>query len=249
MRDFLNAFLAERMKLKRTLALWLVLLTPLLVAGIQLMILANMDKLPWEGVSGWVWLQRSVGPIWSLFVFPMLIAVVTALHGAVEHTSGGWRRIFALPTSRPAICLAKLGWAHVLLLLTNLWLVLLLVGVGLLWHQLKPSFGFAGIIPSGSFLLMAVKFYLAAGFVISFQYWLANRSASFALALGIGIGGTFVGMVQATGWYQKLFPWKYMINTQAAIEGVPELALALGISGGIVLGALSVWDLARRDIT
>jgi hypothetical protein len=248
MMEFLRAFNVERLKLKRTLALWLVIVAPTLAASVQLMVFANMKAVPWEGVSAWTWLLKSAGPIWALFVFPMLIAVVTALLGGLEHNNGGWKRLFALPVSRASICLAKLAWAHLLLALSNIGLASLLLGVGWMGNLIKPEFGFAGPAPIGDYFTTFLSFYLAGGFVISFHHWLANRSASFTLAMGIGIGATFIGMVQAKGWYQKLFPWKYMINTQASVEGLPELALTLGIIGGTLFAIFAVWDIARREV-
>lgn len=248
MGDILRAFAVECLKLRRTLAIWLVLITPVLVASVQFMVFANMKAVPWEGVSGWTWLLRSSGPIWALFVFPMLIAVVTALLGALEHNSGGWKRLFALPVSRSSIGLAKLAWAHLLLALANVGLACLLLCVGWIGYLIKPEFGFAGAAPIGEYFTTYLGCYLAGGFVISFHHWLANRSSSFTLAMGVGIGATFIGMVQAKGWYQKLFPWKYMINTQANIEGVPELALTLGIVGGALVAIFAVWDISRREV-
>lgn len=246
--DTLRAFTVERIKLRRTLALWLVILTPGLASCVQLMIFMNMDAVPWERVSAWAWLERSAGPIWALFAFPMLVAIVTALLGALEHNSSGWKRLYALPASRSAICLAKLIWAHLLLLLANLGLATGLILVGLLGTVVHPQFGFDTSPPITDFYLTALKFYLAAGFVISLHYWIANRFSSFSLAMGIGIGGTFIGMVQAKGWYQKLFPWKYIINTTSGMDGVPELALMLGIVGGIIFAVAATWDLSRREI-
>jgi len=247
-RDFIAALAVERLKLKRTLALWLVILTPLLASCVQLMIYMNMDGVPWEGVSAWTWLMRSGAPIWALFAFPMLIAVVTALLGQLEHNNGGYKRLFSLPTALPAVCLAKLIWAHLLLLMANIGLAVGLLLVGLLGRIIHAEFGFDAPVPVSDFITMTIKFYLAAGLVISFHYWLANRFSSFTLAMGIGIGGTFIGMVQATGWYQKLFPWKLIINTTSRMDGVPELALTIGIAGGIVAALLATWDLSRREI-
>lgn len=246
--DLLKALAVERIKIKRTLALWLVILTPILACLIQLMIFMNMDSVPWKGVSAWTWMMRSVTPVWALFAFPMLVAVVTALFGALEHNNGGWKRLYALPTSRYAISLSKLLWAHILLLSSNLGLALGLALVGLLGRLIHPQFGFDAPLPMFDMLRMVFQFYLAAGVIISFHYWLANRSSSFTLAMGIGIGGTFIGMVQARGWYQKLFPWKYMVNTTSHLDGLREMALLLGILGGIAVAILATWDLGRREI-
>ena len=97
-------------------------------------------------------------------------------------------------------------------------------------------------------LLSPLDLSIAAALILAILFFVAVRFSNIAVTIGVGIFGTFIGMVNATGWFQKTFPWKLPSNTQAAIDNVPEIALALGGGGGLLVAVVVVLWLARRDV-
>ncbi len=249
MIDIARAVYAETLKLKRTLALWMALGAPLFVCAMFLAAGLKMKELPGAyNKDGWAWLISNTSIFWSVMVLPMTIALIAGLVTSYEHNSLGWKHLFALPVRRYAIISTKFIAHHALLIASTATIVLGIWGAGSLIHLFRPEFGFSFRPPFGEIAEMFLKYYLASWLVLAVLQWLAIYKPNFTLTLGVGIAGTFAGMVSATGWFQKLWPWKLIANTQAAIPGVPELALLLGLGGGLVCTVIAVIHLSRREV-
>ncbi|MDH3889701.1 MAG: ABC transporter permease [candidate division Zixibacteria bacterium] len=248
MHDFTRALSAELLKARRTAALWVAILAPLLVVGIQTIVMSQIDQPTWGADNAWVWLQRSTGAMWALFVFPMLIALITTLTNAHEHNSRGWKQLFALPVNRQAVYLAKLALSCGLLLIATMVLWGSYLTAGWVMSVIKPDFGLGAPAPMAQTLLTFVQIFSAAGLLISLHHWISARYASFAIAIGVGVAGTFIGMVQAKGLFQKLFPWKLPMNIQSNDPDMIPIALLVGILGGLALAVIGSISYCRRDV-
>lgn len=248
MTILLRAVMMEFKKIKRTIILWAVLAAPLLVGGVQFLILLNRDEIVTNIEDPWLFLDHAMSNVWALMIYPLLIALITSLLSSYEHDNQKWKILFSLPVNRHNIYIAKFITANILLLSANLILSGLYLANGYLMIILKPEFGFANITIADQYIWKCLKFYLASMLIISFHHWLAVRFKSFAVVMGVGVAGTFMGMVQATVLIQKYFPWKYPINVQVTNPGFQETALILGIAGGIILLILGSIHITRRDV-
>ncbi len=150
--------------------------------------------------------------------------------------------------SRHAIYAAKLAVSCGLLLVSTIILWGSYLTAGWIMNIIKPDFGLGTPAPVLQALLTFVQIYLAAGLLISLHHWISARYASFAIAIGIGVAGTFVGMVQAKGLFQKLFPWKLPMNIQSHNPDLVPIALLAGILGGLVLAIIGSIRYCRRDV-
>ena len=243
----LRALSAETLKLKRTLALRMVIVAPALLAALALF--TQSARLSRAGTkAGPLWenhVQQSLA-IWAIFVLPLLVTLEAALACGLEHADRHWKHLFALPVPRPALYAAKLLTVHGLTLASTLVACALvaLSGWGLtLWY---PAVAHAGPPPLASIAGRALLCWLAAGLITSAHVWIAIRWASFTVAAGAGVAGTFFALFAASAKAARYYPWLLPVNVVASPDRLPA-ALALGIGGGLLLAILGGVDFTRRE--
>ncbi len=241
MTDFLRACSSELLKLRRTLALRLAVLMPLLLVLLQFSYVLRVRHL-----RGSLWqnlIQGTMG--WSILMLPLTAALLTALLAGIEHRENNWKLLFALPVSRSAMYAAKLVIAQALLAISHLTLWAGLLAAGLLLHALFPALKY-GPAPWLELLGKLALMHLAACALISIHLWTSVRARSFTVPLGLGIGAVMVSVAGARDWAMTLYPWMLPANTTSP-DRLPA-ALALGIFGGLALSILGAWDTTRRDV-
>jgi hypothetical protein len=137
---------AEILKLKRTLAFWMIFVAPLLVATLQFFVVWNQKRFSAD-FNLWEMAPKGMLSVWAIFMLPLLITLETALINGVEHGEKQWKQIFALPIPRHAVYTAKLLIAQALAAASTLILSALTVAVGLALIRLRPEAPHAGAIP------------------------------------------------------------------------------------------------------
>lgn len=244
-----RALVAESLKLKRTLALWMVLVAPVIVALLQFVnYLQRGEFLLSPETNPWIRLTQSVHVLWSMLMLPLFIALETALLAGLEHAEDHWRQLFALPVPRWAIYTGKLIAALALVGLSSLilWGAIQLAGIAL--RMAKPGLGFSLPIPSVHILTTTLLTYLAAWLVVAIHVWISIRSHSFALAVGVGIAATFIGLIVSSTEAGRVYPWSLPVDVMFGQGERLPFALVLGVGGGLVLAVIGGWDIARRDV-
>ena len=241
-----RALYAEKLKLKRTLAIRMVFVAPLLVAALNFFILWERRNVGpefkmWDIVS-----EVSLGA-WAVFLMPLLITLETALINGIDHGEKNWKHIFALPIPRHAVYAAKLLVAQMLIAASTLFLMVLAVLTGLIMMRLRPDMANSGAPPYGRMLTQAAMVWLAAGLIIAIHTWISIRWAGFTLSLGAGIAGVFFALFAAGARVGKFYPWLLPVNVLSS-ERV-SMALWLGAAGGVVAAVIGCLDLVRRDVT
>ena len=248
MKDYCRATIVEFLKLKRTLVLLVVFAVPVMDGLIQFLALYTRDFTPAEVVNQWHFSAQTMAIYWSNMLYPLEIAIITAMVNGYEHSNNNWKILFSLPVNRFILYCAKFTTVTLLLLCSNLILWIMRVGIGYGLDSLKPELMIVINNFEISFLLVCIKIFFASFFVIAFQFWLSIRYSNFSVAVGVGVMGTFIGMVQMKGFVQKFFPWKLSTNTLSSVDGLPELALNVGIFGGIVVLIIGCLHITRRDV-
>ncbi|MET4596142.1 MULTISPECIES: ABC transporter permease [unclassified Sphingomonas] len=232
----------EIRKLNGSLAALLALATPALPGGLACLSLMTSDR-----TSSWTSIfNEFLLPIWALFLLPMIVAAFTTLVSQIEHRGRSWDHLLALPIRRWQVFLAK---AIVVLVTSGCITLLALLNTGIgAW--LGGTLG--GHVPVGAIpwqSLARTMFLLWSGttLMIVLQLWSALRFASFVVSLSVGIGGTLVALAVAMTHTQQAawFPWVLPMKIVTSKAPVP-FALAGGIAGVILL-AVMVIDLTRRD--
>lgn len=239
---FATALAVEAYKLRRSLALLLAAVAPLLIAVFVFFnVLRMKHPVSWETM-----LQTSAG-IWAFFMLPMSVTAFTALVAHTEHGPRAWDHLRALPLPRWHLHAAKavcvLGVVAAMSLLLALLSALAVQAAG--WW--KPALAATGTPDLAGYLALLARIFLAAWLLVAVQLWIALRYASFVPALATGIGGTFVAVVATSAKIGLVLPWQIPVNMLAADPARVQLALALGSLGGCAAFALMLWRLGRRE--
>lgn len=262
MKAIARALSAETLKLRRTLALWLVVVVP---SAVVLLYFLNYARpagaylIPgWANT--WMWMTQNVLIMWSLIMLPLFVALETALLAGLEHHTGGWKHLFALPVPRWSIYAAKLLVGIALIGLGMLCLLgwIFIAGLGI--NLFNPGIGFEQPFPFLNVLRLIAVTWLASWFIIAIHTWIAMRWRSFVAAMGFGIVAVFITLIvsQTSQWW--LFPWALPGNVEgifyATMVGeetlypvsLAWLSMGLSIVGGLVAGILGGWEMTRRDV-
>lgn len=239
---------AELMKLRRTLALRLTFLAPMLAGLLGLLVQSAAVSRGRGDLAGTFWESdiRSSLTVWAVFLMPLLITVETALLSGIEHAERQWKHLFALPAPRYAIYLAKFGVAQTLVLLSTLLVALFITLAGWLLISWHPSLSAAGRAPLLMIFSQALECWLAAGLILSTNLWVAIRWPGFTVPLAVGIAGTFFAIFAESAKAAEYYPWLLPMNV---LSGGARLrtALIVGIAGGLVVTVLGCIDFMRRE--
>jgi hypothetical protein len=147
---------------------------------------------------------------------------------------------------RYAVYFAKLIVAQGLILTSTLVLAVLTVIVGVAGMYLRPELANAGPVPYMWLLKQVAFVWLASWLIIAIHTWISMRWSGFPIALGAGIGGTFFALFAASASLGKYYPWLLPMNI--FVDGRFQMAILLGIGGGIVAAILGCLEFTRRDV-
>ena len=239
----LAAFATECLKLKRSLVLLLCASAPAMVALISILALTRRDQ------SGpWMMFSASAAGIWAFFMLPMTVTALTVLMAQIEHVPKSWNHLLSLPVPRWRIYAAKV--VVVLLLVAamtvGLWLAVPFAGVTAetlkTGQQLTGSYDWLGMAQ------LLARMAASAVLLAALQLWTALRFRSFVPPLVLGIAGTFVGVAATGSEHGIWFPWLIPTNALATDPARADLALGIGATGGILVIALMLADLSRKEL-
>ena len=239
----LRVLTVELRKLNRSLAAALAIAAPGLIAVFTFFnMLRGKTAQPWD-----MWMVSAAG-IWAFFMLPMSVTALTALIAHMEHGPRTWDHLRALPLPRWTLYGAKI---------LSVFLVLAAMSVGVFaftWAAvklavvIKPELAPTGVFDSSAYLTALGRMYLAATLVVVIQLWIALRWSSFVPGLVVGIGGTFFAVVATAAKVGVFLPWQMPVNMLATEGWRLQTALGLGFGGGLVLLALMLWHLSRREV-
>ena len=240
---FATALAVEAFKLRRSLALLLAAVAPLLIAVFVFFNLLRLEK----GVP-WAMTLQSSAAIWAFFMLPMSVTALTALVAHTEHGPRAWDHLRALPLPRWHLYASKatcvLGTVAAMSLLLALLTTLAVGAAGLL----TPAVAATGPADITAYLLLLGRIFLAAWLLVAVQLWIALRYASFVPALAVGIGGTFFAVVATSAKVGAILPWQIPVNQLATDPMRAQFTLALGCIGGCIVFAVMLWNLSRREV-
>ena len=251
MMTLIQAFRAESLKLKRTLALWLVIVAPLAV--LLLMVASfwtSRNRFTFDSAQMWEFLLQQTFIIWGLLMMPLFVTLETALLSGLEHEGDHWKQVFAQPVPRLAIYLAKQLMALIIIGLSVLALAAFtgLAGLGL--QAAHPDMVLNTPFPWKALLQYAAGAYMAGWLIISLHTWVGLRWKSFVVAMGVGIVMTVAGVLVINSKYGVYYPWAAPgLAISKMNEGNSALPQVLvGLIGGPIVTILGAWDMTRRDV-
>jgi len=248
-----RAFRAETLKMKRTLALWLTLLTPGALVFLQIagatQYQGKISELS-SDINRWALLFEENFAIWVILIFPLFITLETALLGQAEHANGTWKLVHTQPIPRWATLAAKQIWGLGLVALGMLALIGLTLLGGAILDIMMPELGFEPPIPWGEMFIQTGIGLLASGIILAIHTWIALRSRSFVVASAIGIGMTIAGLILAGLEWTQYFPWTMpgmALNNYYDGEAF-GLYLIAGVVGWLTMSVIANLEIGRLEI-
>lgn len=217
---FFNSILNEFLKLKRTFASWLCLISALFIPLLYFSyyLLEYQKVLPGEGVNPW---EKFIGINLTAAVpilLPLFIVLITSLINQTEHRSGGYKHIFALAIPKWSIYFGKLTTVVLLVMITYFLFFLTVLGSGFLLGMIHSELNFLSFdFPSNGFLKMLFRSFIAVLGILGIQFWLSFKIKNFVVPFGLGIFFIITGLTVYNAEEAVLFPYVYnLLNLYSA---------------------------------
>jgi lantibiotic transport system permease protein len=252
----LRVLQAETLKMKRTIALKMVLLAPAAVALLVLFVAsqAPFSTLHRSGVSNeWIGLERLALLLWGLLMMPLYTTLETALVAGLDHSENQWKSLMARPIPRWTWYFAKL---IVVTAMTAASTVVLLCGIlidGALLPRLQSRFAFGAPVPWTVIFRDGAQV-AGLGFLsLTIQHWVSLRWRSFSVAVGVGIVAmvtsyfAVVATQEAGGW-PEYFPGALPLLIFVQRRQNIEAALWVSCMIGLVVATAGCLDFCRREV-
>jgi len=236
----------ELIKTKRSLALLMMFLSPLMVLLVNLLLLLNNEG-KMIADKGWslYWLQNYA--MWGYFMMPLYIALITALLNGIEHRSNGWRFMMSLPVKQKDLFLAKLilAWIYLigasLVLFISIFLSILILeaagitGADMLSFEVSQKLIFTCI---------------ACLAILTIQHIVSWRWKNIVAPLGLGVVATMSIMQFSHSKYWHFNPWTYTLMTTNSPEpSMQSSAIIYSLFISLVLTIIAMVWLGKREVS
>jgi len=266
-----NSVFVELIKLKRSKIMFVCFAGPALVALLFFALQASGADL-----KVWPFYYFAGYTAWATFMMPLTATIIATLMAQLEHGPKTWAHILALPVPKWRLFAAKaivtLGLIAFMSLLTGAFLTFggWLAGYLNPEHKLMDPAPFAALAETmmgdedqmfGDMdMMLLVKnwkmvvlerlayIYLAGFLLIAVQLWAAFRFRNFLIPMALGIGGGFVAIFAQASQYGIYFPWLMPFNTLGFMPEKVQMALSLGLFGGLGVMLLMLLDMGRMQI-
>ena len=257
--SFGRAVAAETLKIRKTLALWLVSVLSAAPVGLQLLVQLNGSNSSPGQVDPWIGLGFGVLMIWTLFVLPLFVALETGLLAGIEHSADGWKQLFALPVHRGPVYAAKISMAVVLVAAAHVMLFFWTLVAGEIMAVFRPDLGFTWI-PPGELLTFIAASFIGSWLMIAIHGWISLRWSSLVLNVGIAILALVVSLSIVESDLSRFNPWFIPTDLTVGIfnrllgqasqggSGEPLQSILISVLGGMLVCVLAVTMLRRRDV-
>lgn len=253
MNAYARALSAETLKLKGTLALWMCLIAPAVVALLYVLQI-TASRLPPHAhstpdpVQAWQVYTQSVLALWAFLMLPLFVTLEAALLAGLEHGERQWKHLLALPLPRSAHYFAKFAALATLVALAFLAFLVLVPLGGLALMLVRPGFGIAGMPPWAFLFEGLAACYAASLLMLAIQCWVALRWSSFTVAVSVGMSATVMGfLIGQSERFGHWYPWSMPVQVLAGKGQWLEFVVVAGIAGGLVVGLLGLLDFRRRE--
>ena len=227
----------ELLKVKRSLALLMMLACPFMVAILCFGLQLKTNK---TGVIRWDMYWAGNTAIWGYFMFPLYLALITGLLNGNEHKNATWRVMLTLPIQSRQLFLAKFVLALMFMLGANVALLVMTSFAILVFALLGFSISQAFEFDFFRFIFFAN---VSALPILVCQHWISWRVQNIVAPLAVGVIATMgiVQIGQSENWIY--YPWSYVMTAlNASSIDVRYQALMLASTLGIcLLGLLTYW--------
>ena len=235
---------AERLKLKRS-PLWLAFLfmpvIPALLGTLNYM--ANIEILQSEWFS--LWTQHTLFTCY--FFLPIMIGIYSSYIMRQEENNRNWNKVLSMPVSKNLVFIAKLVQVFSMILFSEIWICILFVISG-------KVIGLTSAIPWVKLMIWCLFGTLGGTVIAAIQLMISLFIKSFALPVGIALGGGLSGLVFLAKHLGHI--WPYSLMAYGMNSNAPQELLESGYVWFVVICivyivlfmTISSMILSRRDI-
>lgn len=247
MKIFYALLSSEFIKLRRTLALWMLFIAPLIVLSLQCLLWLNQKEGIGYDADLWIMFASNILSMWAIFMFPLFSALVVSLVYHYEHSTNGWQKLYTLPVPRWKIIATKQTASLLLLVASGVVLFIGIIAGGFFVGQVHPAIDMPQYIPYGTILKKWSAVFASSLLVVAVQNWISFRYSTLSASIGAGIAGTFIALF-ASGWkYGHFYPWLMALHALFDTDGRATVSLVAGTAGGmIVLIAMNIIESNRE---
>ncbi|WP_426102718.1 ABC transporter permease [Massilia sp. TSP1-1-2] len=236
----------ELLKIRRSLALLMMFVIPLVVVLLNFAMLVKRHDIAQIDARQWFFYWTGITGSWSYFMMPLYMALITGLLNGQEHKNQTWRLMLTLPLLQLQLFVVKgiLAWLFVVgSTLVLLGATLLTVG-GLLLAG-APMDGALSI----ELLTILGKVALTCIPVLVFQHAISWRFQNLVLPLAVGVVATMGAQQIGSSTYWVWYPWSYPIMAMLGSDPAKQQhAMMLAAVVGAALLAVSAILLGRREV-
>ncbi|HTJ12447.1 MAG TPA: ABC transporter permease [Dinghuibacter sp.] len=212
MSTFFISLRTEFMKIRRSAALWLVVIGSAFLPAIFFLMyttkpdvfVKRLGKDPWMGhiAQGF---EAS-----CFFLWPMLIIVVASMVTQIEYRNNTWKQVLAAPLRIGDVYFAKYLVIQCLVLCAYVLFDVELVLFALLAEVFHPDYQFAhSSLPIHSILQMDAKSYISILGMTTIQYCISLRFKNFIGSIGVGLALIIAGLIMIPWDKVVYFPYAY----------------------------------------
>jgi len=219
---------AERLKLKRS-PIWLAfLIMPIIPAVLgTLNYNANIELLKSEWYS--LWTQHTLFTCY--FFLPIMIGVYCTYIMKIEHNNHNWNKVLTMPVDRTMIFISKLITASLIILMSEVW-------IGILFVISGKIIGMQAVLPIKSIMIWCLFGTFGGTTMASIQLMLSLYIKSFAMPVGIALGGGISGLVSLAKGFGHI--WPYSLMAYGMNSNSPQKVIESGYSSFIFVCSIYI---------
>lgn len=237
---FIRSFQSERIKTKRSLATWIVVIGGFFTPGIVTTIrLVQYETLPTVYASDkfWMALWENSWESMAIFLLPMGIVLTTSLITQIEYKNNTWKQLHTTPLSLTTIFFSKL-----VVIVVMMFQFFVLFNIGIYLSAVIPYLLISDVpypkapFPYLYFLDQNLFYFIDCLPIIALQYLISLQYKNFLVPVGAGFV-FWVGSLGALTWkYGYIIPYTYCayhylqsgVENKATIPSFNYHWLALG---------------------
>lgn len=237
---FIRSFQSERIKTKRSLATWIVVIGGFFTPGIVTTIrLVQYETLPTVYASDkfWMALWENSWESMAIFLLPMGIVLTTSLITQIEYKNNTWKQLHTTPLSLTTIFFSKLS-----VIVVMMFQFFVLFNIGIYLSAVIPYLLISDVpypkapFPYLYFLDQNLFYFIDCLPIIALQYLISLQYKNFLVPVGAGFV-FWVGSLGALTWkYGYIIPYTYCayhylqsgVENKATIPSFNYHWLALG---------------------
>jgi lantibiotic transport system permease protein len=210
---FLNSFLSEWLKRRRSSATWLTLFGGLFVPIIMLIsrlirhnntILLNASEGVWRTIYNDIWQYM------AFFLLPIGITLAASLIAQIEFRNNTWKQTLTTPQS-----FSTIFWAKYLVVLLMLVQFFILLNIGIVAAVLVPAMVYSDVpfpketYPFWDFCNGNMKFFVCTLPILALQYLLSLHIKNFIIPIVVGFGLTIAALIGMNWEHGHWIPYTY----------------------------------------